>query len=109
MFRMMLKNDMAFIGADNDPKACYQEKIGIYEETWNRISSNWKAEDPNGVYAVEMGKAEERETLKNYKKENSQAAVAETPKAGGAVNDAAREKLKRRMKLGRRYFDDHTA
>jgi len=108
MFRKMLKNDMAYIGADNDSNLCYEEKIGIYEETWNRIKSNWRTEDPNGIYTTEMAKAEEREFLKSYKKENPQVAVDETPKAGGAVKDAAREELRRRMKLGRRYFDDHT-
>ena len=33
----MLKNDMAFIGADNDSHFCYQEKIGPYEAKWNAI------------------------------------------------------------------------
>lgn len=106
MFRMMLKNDMAFIGADNDSNLCYQEKIGTYEETWNQIFSNWRAEDPNGIYMSEMADAIEREELKNHKRDKSQVEVAVTPKAGGTVNDTAREKLKRRIKMGRRYFDN---
>ena len=38
-FRAMLKKDMAFIGADNDPNLLYEEKIGPYEEKWNEIMS----------------------------------------------------------------------
>jgi len=105
---MMLKNDMAFIGADNDSHACYQEKIPIYEERWDCIFSNWKSEDPNGVYLHEMGDAMEREGLKNYKPERNQVEVAEMPKVEGTVKDAAREQLRQRMRLGSRYFDKPT-
>ena len=107
-FRMMLKNDMAFIAADNDSNLCYQEKIKIYEERWNCIFSNWKSEDPSGVYSSAMIGAMEREGLKNYQPERNQVEVAEITEAGRTVNDEARENLKRRMKLGHRYFDDTT-
>ena len=48
MFRMMLKNDMAFIGADNDSHACYQEKIDIFEEKWNEILKGEILHEPGG-------------------------------------------------------------
>jgi len=57
-FRAMLKNDMAFIGADNDSSFCYQEKIGPYEEKWNAIL---KGE----VVHERGGRAVRSEVLKN--------------------------------------------
>lgn len=109
MFRFMLKNDMAFIGADNDSHFRYQEKIDTYEETWKRIFSKWKLEDPEGVLLPEMTGAMEREALKGYPRKESeepQVQVAKKPRAGGTARKVERKKLKRRIRLGRRYFDD---
>lgn len=100
-FRAMLKHDMAFIGADNDSHLCYQEKIETYEETWNRVFSKWRLEDPNGVLLPEMVKAMEREALKGYKPREGQrlqVEVAKKPEAGGTAQNEAREKLRRAMK-----------
>jgi hypothetical protein len=58
-FRAMLKNDMAYIDADNDPHACYQEKVGIYEERWNAILKGEVLHEPGGgVYRSDMLKNE---------------------------------------------------
>jgi hypothetical protein len=69
-FRAMLKNDMAFLGADNDSTLTYQEKVDTYEETWNRIIGNSKSEDPNGVLTGEIAKVMEREALKDSRPED---------------------------------------
>lgn len=47
-FRAMLKHDMAFIGADNDSKRSYQEKIGPYEEKWDEIMKGEILHEPGG-------------------------------------------------------------
>ena len=60
-FRAMLKNDMACIGADNDSKATYQEKIYTYEETWNAVLA-----DRSDVTTELMGEVFEREGLAGY-------------------------------------------
>lgn len=104
MFRFMLKNDMAFIGADNDPEFCYQEKIGTYAERWECVFFKWRLHDPNGVVLSEMGKAMEREALKGYRRENPQVEVAEKPEAGGTAQNAARENLRRALR-GHRSFE----
>jgi hypothetical protein len=60
-FRAMLKNDMAYIGADNDSKATYQEKIYTYEETWNAVLA-----DRSDVTTELMGEVLEREALAGF-------------------------------------------
>ena len=99
MFRFMLKNDMAFIGADNDPHANYQEKAHIYREKWDSIFANWRAEDPNGVQTGEMLGAREREALKDYRAKDNNGHQTEAPQVENEVRpaEAARAELRRRI------------
>ena len=73
-FRAMLKIDMAYIGADNDSRLCYQEKVERYDERWNAIMQGAEnLHEPGGgifrssVLKNDMMKLVEREAMDGFR------------------------------------------
>ena len=52
-----LKADMRLLDAEFDPKACYEERVGTYEEAWNAILGGKKG----NATVAELGEVLERE------------------------------------------------
>lgn len=110
-FRAMLKHDMAFIGADNDSRFCYQEKIGPYEEKWNEIMKGEIVHEPggravrSGVLINELMKVVERECLAGFRPSDQFAvdpfkAIDDLMTEAGLNENVMREFLKWRSRRG---------
>jgi hypothetical protein len=110
-FRAMLKTDMAFIGADNDSKATYQEKIGNYEEKWNEIMKGEFVHEPGGravrsdLLKNELVKVIERECMAGFRTSDQFAVepfktIDELMTEAGLDENTMREFLKWRSRRG---------
>lgn len=60
-FRRMLRLDMTLLEVEDDPKLTYEEKIGLYEDRWNKICANPREGRMNLI-----GECLQAEALKGY-------------------------------------------